>query len=437
MQYRQQDSNGDYVVGQPFLVNSPDAVALAIRTRLALSLGEYFLDLSQGTPWWDGIMEKYQQNYDTLIKDRIVGTPGVTAITSYSSSISNFVPQSPALVNLIPDTDTFASWTNETGGVVSVIPGFLPYSPTQRSAAFVAYGTGEPMGYNFPASPIINVTPGQLYLFSATVDPTFVLDGYIIWAIYLPGEWDTGGLDGFGVGAGDPAAGYYINWLCPPGVTQVQIICDTDDATIQTGMPVYWSQPMLQVAQTVDVPNAYTPGPNTVNTGFTYTPNGRALNVSATVSTIYSGEQAIELSLPIVPAGVLYPNSALQNPPTPTDTYSLSYRQLDANGDYTVLQPFLSDSPDTVAQAVLTRLRLITGEYWLDLTQGMPWLNVIGQKVESAYYDPIIQQVILGTPGVTQITSYSSSVIGRALNVFAGIDTIFGSTVIASPVTMA
>jgi hypothetical protein len=87
MRYRQLDANGDYVVGQPFLTNTPATVAQAAQTRLKLWRGEWFLNTADGTPWLQSILGK-GQNPDPQIQQRILGTPGVTSITAYSSSAS-------------------------------------------------------------------------------------------------------------------------------------------------------------------------------------------------------------------------------------------------------------------------------------------------------------------------------------------------------------
>ncbi len=87
MKYRTLDSNGDYVVGQ-FLVNTPEAVAQAVQTRLLLWKGEWFLDTSDGTPWLQDILG-HNTNYDLEIQERILDTPGVNEIVSYSSSVSS------------------------------------------------------------------------------------------------------------------------------------------------------------------------------------------------------------------------------------------------------------------------------------------------------------------------------------------------------------
>lgn len=90
MRYRKLDANGDYVLGtgNEFLVNSPAAVAQAVLTRLRLRQGEWFLDTAAGMPWAE-ILDKFGANYDALIKEQILNTVGVTAITDYSSTFDD------------------------------------------------------------------------------------------------------------------------------------------------------------------------------------------------------------------------------------------------------------------------------------------------------------------------------------------------------------
>ena len=88
MKYRKLDANGDYTIGTgaDFLVNSPEAVAQAISTRLKLWQGEWFIDVTDGTPWNQEILGKRNgRNPDAAIRQRILGTQGVTSIESYSS----------------------------------------------------------------------------------------------------------------------------------------------------------------------------------------------------------------------------------------------------------------------------------------------------------------------------------------------------------------
>lgn len=86
MRYRPLSATGDYTIGQAWLVNTPACVAQAIETRLRLWLGDWFLDTTDGTPYNTQVLgERYNKAPDAAIKNRILGTPGVTSIVSYSS----------------------------------------------------------------------------------------------------------------------------------------------------------------------------------------------------------------------------------------------------------------------------------------------------------------------------------------------------------------
>lgn len=92
MRYRILSQEGDYVFGSSgpeFLVDSPQAVAQAIQTRLLLWEGEWFLDTSDGTPYQQRILgyNPTPGDRDVAIKERILGTPGVNSILQYQSSI--------------------------------------------------------------------------------------------------------------------------------------------------------------------------------------------------------------------------------------------------------------------------------------------------------------------------------------------------------------
>ena|SRR5712664_2586072 len=115
----------------------------------------------------------------------------------------------------------------------------------------------------------------------------------------------------------------------------------------------------------------------------------------------------------------------------------MRYRKLTSAGDYSFGQnalDFYVNSPQTVAQAVLTRLLLHQGEWFLDLTFGMPWESqVLGYNTKSLY-DAAIQNEILGVQGVRSILSYSSDLntVTRKLTVNATIDTIYSTFVFAT-----
>ena len=93
MRYRALSPTGDFTIGQSaanFLVNSPAAVAQAVKTRLGLATGEWFLDTTDGTPYSTQILGTNTQGmYDSAIQERILGTPGVTGIVSYYSGLDS------------------------------------------------------------------------------------------------------------------------------------------------------------------------------------------------------------------------------------------------------------------------------------------------------------------------------------------------------------
>jgi hypothetical protein len=115
----------------------------------------------------------------------------------------------------------------------------------------------------------------------------------------------------------------------------------------------------------------------------------------------------------------------------------MRYRSEDASGDYTFGlngTNFLIDSPETVAQAVKTRLGLIQGEWFLDQTAGTPYNTEILGAHTQATRDLALQTIILDTQGVTEILEYASYLnpATRAFTWAATIDTEYGTTTVTS-----
>ena len=109
----------------------------------------------------------------------------------------------------------------------------------------------------------------------------------------------------------------------------------------------------------------------------------------------------------------------------------MRYRKLAADGDMIFGhggRDFHQDSPEAVAQAVLTRLLLWRGEWFLDQSQGLPWAQLVLGKHTQGSYDLAIRSRVLDTPGVTGIAEYASSLDGesRKLSVPLTIDTRYG-----------
>jgi hypothetical protein len=109
----------------------------------------------------------------------------------------------------------------------------------------------------------------------------------------------------------------------------------------------------------------------------------------------------------------------------------MRYRALSAEGDYTFGQGnanFLINVPAAVGQAARTRLLLITDEWFLDFTEGTPWgTQILGSNTQ-ATRDLAIKSRLLGTPGLTQIARYASTVEARKFIPEAVLDTVYGQT---------
>lgn len=87
MTVRRLQSNGDIMTsGSQFYVDVNE-VAQTIKTRLALFSGEYFRDTSQGTPWFQQILGKNnnQDLKEAAIKRVISQTRNVIGISSFNA----------------------------------------------------------------------------------------------------------------------------------------------------------------------------------------------------------------------------------------------------------------------------------------------------------------------------------------------------------------
>ena len=109
----------------------------------------------------------------------------------------------------------------------------------------------------------------------------------------------------------------------------------------------------------------------------------------------------------------------------------MKIRIVDKNGDMQFgqsLNNFLSDHPRVVSQLLDSRLKLWTGEWFFDTSDGIPWAtNVLGEHTANIY-DAVIRERILDTQGVSHIENYQSLLNNRKLNVNAIVQTIYGRT---------
>jgi hypothetical protein len=116
----------------------------------------------------------------------------------------------------------------------------------------------------------------------------------------------------------------------------------------------------------------------------------------------------------------------------------MRYRKLDVNGDYSFghsLNDFYIDNINAVSQSVLTRLQLYQGSWFLDTTAGVPWNTQVLGRSSARTRDIVIKSVILGTNGVTGITTYSSSLQNRQLSITATITTVYSTT--STPISVS
>lgn len=91
------------------------------------------------------------------------------------------------------------------------------------------------------------------------------------------------------------------------------------------------------------------------------------------------------------------------------------YRKLDSNGDYSFgygKLDFLS-GVESVAQAIITRIKFLQGDWWENLLDGTPlWQQMLGAKGDDLslqLIDNILVKRISTTKGVNSIESYESS----------------------------
>lgn len=87
---RLDDVTGDIVTrGQQF-IGEREEIAQTVLTRLRLFLGEYFRDITDGTPWYEQILGKFSSlaTVEAVLRARIANTPGVIRLTSFTTDFN-------------------------------------------------------------------------------------------------------------------------------------------------------------------------------------------------------------------------------------------------------------------------------------------------------------------------------------------------------------
>lgn len=87
MKYRRLDQDGDMVFGQQqadFHIDTPEGVAQAVMTRLKLWVGEWFLDLSEGTAYQQAVLGTgTRETMEPAIRTRMLETPGLKSVDRF------------------------------------------------------------------------------------------------------------------------------------------------------------------------------------------------------------------------------------------------------------------------------------------------------------------------------------------------------------------
>lgn len=73
--------------GEQQFIGGREEIAQTVKTRLALFLGEYFRDITTGTPWYEQILGKFTSLdvAEAALRMRIASTPGVIRLTNFDT----------------------------------------------------------------------------------------------------------------------------------------------------------------------------------------------------------------------------------------------------------------------------------------------------------------------------------------------------------------
>lgn len=80
--------NNDLILTSDAQIGGNNPVLQDVIQRISMFLGEWYLDNTQGVPWFQQILVKNpnQSDIDAIFTNIILGTPGVQSLTNYSFS---------------------------------------------------------------------------------------------------------------------------------------------------------------------------------------------------------------------------------------------------------------------------------------------------------------------------------------------------------------
>lgn len=91
MTVRRLDENGDITTSGTQFITGRAEIVQTLNTRLRLYSGEYFRDITEGTPWFQSVLTKNTSlaNKEAVLKSRILQTDGVLKLTNFSTDFNN------------------------------------------------------------------------------------------------------------------------------------------------------------------------------------------------------------------------------------------------------------------------------------------------------------------------------------------------------------
>lgn len=102
-------------------------------------------------------------------------------------------------------------------------------------------------------------------------------------------------------------------------------------------------------------------------------------------------------------------------------------RRLDRCGDITTRGESVAYNMEAIEQLVVMRLKLFKGEYFRNITEGVPWWqDILGKQQERTNGEQIIRNRIARTPGVLNITRFDVSYVEREMYIQCSFNTIYG-----------
>ena len=141
-----------------FYIDQPEGVAQSVLTRLQLWQGQWFYDVTEGTPWEFQVLgERTQNTRDLAIRARVIDTTGVAGITEYYSIINRQTRSYAVAMTL--DTIYGAAVV-----ATSKLPGQVPPLPVQVRAQRLGITGGTVPATDVVDTPADLTQPGQQYI---------------------------------------------------------------------------------------------------------------------------------------------------------------------------------------------------------------------------------------------------------------------------------